>query len=698
MNFKTTNHLLGSGALLGMLVLGVPAAVAADGEVPGNVLEIAGGGGWVKGDDAAYAKRYQLNRDGFGGIERLLYSATGESGTVTVEGRALAGNNDYLFKLLFVNDERGSFEIGYREFRTWYDGTGSVIASGVATGNGHAVVELFDDMLTIDRSQFWMDGLFKSGEHFKFHLRYTHNERDGQKDSTSHADTTFTGGKGTRRVVASFYDIDEKQDLVEFDATYTAGQWEAVGALRWDNREVNNSRNMRRRALEAGQDRSISHIETNDSDLFNARGYLRQEYNDKLTFNAAYSHTKVDTVLGGSRVVGTEYYSEWNPTFATRQQRDEGFFDLTGESETKLDVWNLNVVYTPTETFTVVPSFRVERESREVVSEFVETNFSAAKVAIVEEIEVLGDRNWDEWTAQVEARYTGLKNWVFIGRALWTEGDGELAEDRIEVELDHSLISRDSMISKWTEKYALTANWYPAPKVNFSFIYSWWNRYTDYDTLSTSVNNSLTSGDRYPAFIKSLDLTTNDFAARMTLRAASNVTLVSRVDLQKTELDANQIGLNLIEAGKYDTMVLSQSVNWNPSSRVFVQGMINYVEDTLHTPANDTTGAGANLVLEQVSDYWSANINVGIAVDEQDDLLFNYDHFFAGNFVDNSTVSVPYGLDRKDHSFGATWVRRINDRTKISLRYAYAKNKEASSAGLNDFEANLLYGKLEYRF
>jgi len=553
-------------------------------------------------------------------------------------------------------------------------------------------------MLSIDRSQFWMDGLFKSGEHFKFHLRYTHNERKGQKDSTSHADTTFTGGKGTRRLVASFYDIDEEQDLVEFDATYTAGQWEAVGALRWDNREVNNYRNMRRRALEAGQDRSISHIETNDSDLFNARGYIRQEYNDKLTFNAAYSHTKVDTVLGGSRVIGPEYYSEWNPTFANRQFHDEGFFDLTGESETKLDVWNMNVVYTPTETFIVVPSFRVERETREVVSEFVETNIPSNKVAEIEELEVFGDRNWDEWTASVEARYTGLKNWVFIGRALWTEGDGELAEDRIDLEHDTSVINRDSLISKWTEKYALTANWYPAPKVNFSFIYSFWDRYTDYDTLDTSANSAVTSGDRYPAFIKSLNLNTNDFAVRMTLRPASNFTFVTRFDAQKTDLDANEIGLNLVESGKYDSLIFSQSANWNPNARVFIQGMINYVEDSLHTPANDTTGAGANLVLEQVNDYWSANINVGITVDEQDDLFFSYDYFFADNFVDNSTVSTPYGLDRRDQSFAATWVRRLNDRTKISLRYAYAKNKEASSAGLNDFEANLLYGKLEYRF
>jgi len=160
----------------------------------------------------------------------------------------------------------------------------------------------------------------------------------------------------------------------------------------------------------------------------------------------------------------------------------------------------------------------------------------------------------------------------------------------------------------------------------------------------------------------------------------------------------NQLSLSLIEAAEYDSRIFSQSVNWNPSSKVFVQGMVNYVEDTLLTPANTVTGAGANLVLGQVNDYWTSSLSLGIAADERTDLYFQYNYFFADNFVENSTVSVPYGLDRKDQSFSATWVRRINDRTRVSLRYAWAQNDEDSAMGLNDFEAHLLYGKVEYRF
>lgn len=695
MNFKLANLLHAAGALAVLLALAAPAA-AVDVDSAGNLLVISGGVASVDGNDAAFAKRYKKDPDGFGGIERLLYSTTGDNGTVSVEGRALAGNNDYLFKLKFVNDERGSFEIGYREFRTWYDGTGTPLAAAIATQNGLAVTTLIPDELAIDRSSFWADGLFKASENLTLHLRYMHNERDGQKDSTFQSDSTLTGGLGTRRIIPAFYDIDEKQDLVELDATYTMERTQLVGAVRWDNREINNARNIRRRALETGVDRSVSHIETNDYDLFNARGYIRQQYNDKLAFNAAYSHTKVDTVLGGSRTYGPDYYSNWNPTWANRQYRDEGFFDLTGETQTKLNVANINMVYTPTETFVVVPSFRVERETREVVAEFEETNFNSSKVAEIEEAEAFSDRNWDEWAAQVEARYTGIANWVFIGRALWTEGDGELEED---LELEGApYINRDSLVSKWTEKYALTANFYPSTMANFSFIYSFWNRNTDYDTLGTSADSSVTSGNRYPAFIKSLDLTTNDFAVRMTLRPSSNVTLVTRYDMQTTDLEANQLGLHVIKSGDYESKIFSQSVNWNPKTNMFIQGTLNYVEDSLVTPANSVGGSAANLILEQINDYWSANVNVGFIVDEQDELFFSYDYFFADNFVDNSTVSVPYGLDRKDQSFSAAWVRSLGGRTKITLKYVWAKNDEASSFGLNDFDANLVYGKVEYRF
>jgi hypothetical protein len=698
MNIKFPTLRLASGALLCLLPLFPAAASAVDVDSLQNVLVISGGGAAdFKGDSAAFQKRYQINPDGYGGIELLRYSATSDKGTLSIEGRALAGNNDYLLSFKFANDERGWLSFGYREYRTWYDGSGSTVPLAATRPNGRPFFSLYDEVLATDRVTAWVEGLFKGSERVDLHFKYTHNEREGMKDSTSQGDTNLTGGLGGRRIVPAFYTLDESQNLFEVDATARLENMELGAAVRWDNRKVDNSRNMRRRPTETGTDRYVTQWERNDSDLFNARGYIRQQYNEKLAFNAAYSHTKVDTVLGGSRIVGMTYDANWDPLFANRQARDEGFFDLSGESETKLDVANINMVYTPTEHFAVVPSFRVEKETREVVADFEETNFSTARVATVHGLEDLSERKWDEWVLGLESRYTGIKKWSFVARATLTEGDGEIDEDRV----DHShvsLINRDTLVSKWTEKYALTANWYPARKANFAFIYTFWNRYTDYDTASTSVNSSVTSGDRYPAYIKSTDYTTNDFAVRMTLRPATNVTLVSRYDIQKTEVDVNQIGLHLIEAAEYDSRIFSQSVNWNPSNKVFVQGMINYVEDTLLTPANSITGAGANLVLGQVNDYWSSSLSLGVAVDERTDVSFQYNYFFADNFVDNSTVSVPYGLDRKDQSFNATWTRRITDQTKISLRYAWAQNDEDSAVGLNDFEAHLLYAKVEYRF
>lgn len=694
---KLSKQLLVPGALLALFALSAPLAGTADDSTSSTVLEVSGGVASVSGSEAAYAQRHQISPSGFGGIERYEFSSTMDTGTLTIEGHALAGNNDYALRIRFVNDERGSFEIGYREFRVWYDPTGSAIAGVVATANGLAATQLLgEDALAIDRSSFWIDGMFNATPNLSLHLKYTHNERNGQKDTTSQGDSNLTGGLGTRAIVPSFYDIDEKQDLVQFDATLKADKSEVVGAVIWDQREIDNARYERRRPFESS-DRTITHRETGDTDLFSFRAYARHEYNDQLSLNAAYSHTKLDSVLGGSRITGAGPDASFDPTFANRQNHDEGFFDLSGTSQTTLNVANINVLYMPTETFSVIPSFRVERETRDVMTAFEETAVGSNLSTAIDEIEVESNRKWDEWVFSVESRYTGFKNWVLIGRAIWSKGDGELSEDNLEEGIT-SLVNRDSLITKWTEKYALTANWYATPGVNFSFNYSYWDRYTDYDTLDTSADSSISSGDRYPAFIKSLDLKTNDFTARMTLHPAMNVTLVTRIDAQKTTIDGNELGLNLIESGKYDTTMISQSVNWNPVSRLFIQGMINHVKETLHTPANDLTGAAANIVLEQMNDYWTTGINVGFAADEQNDFFVSYDYFFADNFVDNSAVSTPYGLDRQDQTLSATWVRHLNDRTKFSFRYAYAKNVEDSAVGLKNFDASLFYGKVEYRF
>jgi len=45
-----------------------------------------------------------------------------------------------------------------------------------------------------------------------------------------------------------------------------------------------------------------------------------------------------------------------------------------------------------------------------------------------------------------------------------------------------------------------------------------------------------------------------------------------------------------------------------------------------------------------------------------------------------------------------TWVRRQSDHLIYTLKYGYVTNRDDTWAGLNNFDAHVLYGKVQYRF
>ena len=59
---------------------------------------------------------------------------------------------------------------------------------------------------------------------------------------------------------------------------------------------------------------------------------------------------------------------------------------------------------------------------------------------------------------------------------------------------------------------------------------------------------------------------------------------------------------------------------------------------------------------------------------------------------------MPYGTDSKMEMVAVGWTRRLDRRTTLSLKYTYAKNDDVPYGGTADYEANLFYAKLQYRF
>jgi len=110
-----------------------------------NWFDVSVGGNVVKGNKAQFMERHQLPQGAYGGVSDFHYEQdVGKKGLFEIDGRGIFDNHDYSLRLNFQNPDYGYLRGGYREFRTWYNGTG-----------GYLPVN--DQMFHLDNEEFAID-------------------------------------------------------------------------------------------------------------------------------------------------------------------------------------------------------------------------------------------------------------------------------------------------------------------------------------------------------------------------------------------------------------------------------------------------------------------------------------------------------------------------------------------------------------
>lgn len=216
-----------------------------------SYIKVSGQAASISGDGAAYASRARQPENGAGGIEDLhIAKDLSKTTNLTFDGHALAGIEDYLAQLKLTKNEVGSVDIGYKRFRTFYDGVGGFFSNnpvnfygssasfyGSATPttlNGQPYTPtatyvpfrtLATEKLNLDRGKFWVDATLAMPGMPVFAVKYTNELRNGQKDSTIWGQTDFTSLptagyllnpiSSTRTIVPSWINVGERHENLE---------------------------------------------------------------------------------------------------------------------------------------------------------------------------------------------------------------------------------------------------------------------------------------------------------------------------------------------------------------------------------------------------------------------------------------------------------------------------------------------------
>jgi hypothetical protein len=658
-------------------------------------VTLSGTASFLNGDDDQFRQRHGIPPDFIGGVEQLnMEWMWGEDGSIELEGRGIVDANDWLARLKLERTDKGYVDAGYREFRTWYDGTGGFFPQNAA------IFSFFDEDLRLDRGEGWIEAGLRAPNVPRLTFRYAQFSRDGQKSSTSWGDTNLTGGAGTRSIVPSFYDIDEHRRVLDLDVEH-AIRGSTVGAgFLYENAEVDNSRNERRTPTEA-TDRFVTQRDEADSDLYGFHAFTSTPLIDsRLVLSTAYAFSSLDNDLGGSRVYGPDFDSGFDPLFPNRQPFDAGFLDLDGSTELDEHVGTFTLQGRPLETLQVTAGLRAERSEITGASDFVETDvgFPPALPTSQDDMAIKSDADTTGFTESLEVRYTGIENWVGYVRGEWEESDGDLTERQLEVVGATTVLERDTSIEFFGQKYVAGLSWYPLRRVNLAARYWYRDRDYDYDHDLDSTDNSV-GANRFPAFMTKQEIETHAGDVRVTWRPVDRVRTTLRYDIAYTDYHQDSDGLDEIESAEVRTHAVGANTTWNPTASSYVQGDFNYVKSSTETPADELTGAAAGLLDDEFdNDYWTGSLVGGLALSERTDIRAQYFYFRADNYGGDATLRQPFGSNAEEHGASLTLAHQVSDTVRWRLGYAYFTNDEEHAGGANDYDASIVTTAVDVKF
>ena len=655
-----------------------------------NWIEISGGGLFTTGSKAQAQQDRHWSPTGFGGIQDLhIQQEIAKKTTVYLDGRGIFDEHDYQLSLGVKKEETYYVQFNLENFRTWYNGNGGFYQPD------KSFYPLGNEALALDRGEI----SFEAGLTLKnlpaVTFKYAHQYRDGEKSSTIWGQTHPSLIYPSRGLTPSFYSIDEERDVFELDLKQQIKATTVGAGVRYETGSANNALKISQNPGEppvfgVPQERKITDREGADSDLLNVHAFSETWINKSLFFSAGYMYAKLDNDLTGSRIYGDDYDVQYSPN----RGNGLGYTNLVGSSQKTEQVLNLNLMSLPLKNLTLVPSVRVQNNDWDANSSGVGTLGLNSQP-----FQAKSDGSLFEVRERLDLRYAGITNWVLYCGGEWTQGEGDLNEKGGLSQVNGIgvlPVDRATDDRTFFQKYFVGARWYPTRRVTLDLGGYYKNNHYDYDNTLDSTPNDPLSGNRYPAYLVMQNFETYDGNARVTLRPFQNVTLVSRYEYQLTTINTAPDAVSELaeeETGKMTSQIISQNVSWAPWSRIYFQVGFNYVLSETTTPASTNTA-----ILDAQNNYWSVNFNTGIALDNKTDLNLGYTFYQADNYKNPDPLYIAYGAGAEEYGITATLVRRITQNLRVTLRYGYYHYTDQTSGGNNNYDAQVVYSSLQYRF
>ncbi|MBK9991010.1 MAG: hypothetical protein IPP19_09815 [Verrucomicrobia bacterium] len=699
-----------------------------------NYITISGQYNGVSGDEAAFQAKNWTAKNGFGGIEDFRFGKSLKHDfEIKADGHALVGNADYLAHINVSKNEFGSVDAGYSRFRTYYDGIGGFFPSNKAW------FPLVNQDLHVDRSKLWAQASLTLPNLPTLTVRYTHETRDGTKDSTIWGDTSNTGipissvnannpVAANRKIIASYIDLDEKRQTLEGTIKHTFGKTTVQGSVIGETIDNVDTRYLNKypgEARPAGGAAPAFWLWSQGSNAIN--GYHTQGVktnaltflvkaetvlSDDITAFAGVSYQHSTTDFTGSRPLTTSIavgtiasYSvvQQYGGYATGGRAPGSYQDFTGGSRSKRLTANVGVDVKVVDTLFIETALKVEDLYTQSDDALTYNQYLVNQTTGVVTNNSLGYSNASKitelaWIPELSVRYTGMKDVSMYGSADYRHVPG--TENTAYRTSTNLLTNAD--VTENHGNYTVGANW--IPNSNFTgrietFYKNHRNSFNANVSTAPTDKSQFILGSRYSGTRLSA-----------TVKILPTLTSTTRYVYQAGKMDLGAVGTPVVAAtssftryASYETAdsisrQISETIDWTPVKQVYLQANLNIAFDTMQTAYPKAGGRGNDVIRNADNNYWNASLLIGFVVDKVTNAEFQYTHYRADNFKSETWITQPYGAGAKNYTATVAVKRKLTDKLLAELKVGYLSSRNDTSGGNTDYTARVAYVSLQQAF
>lgn len=679
-----------------------------------NYIILGGQGASVNGDGSAFQARNWTSKAGAGGIEDFRYSRDlADSTSLQMDGHVIPGTSDYLAHLNFSKNDVGSFDAGYKRFRTFYDAVGGFFPLN------NQWLPMSSQDLHIDRGTFWAEAVIALPNKPVLTVRYTNELRDGSKDSTIWGDTDNTGILSTatpdRKLVPTLLQIRERHQNLEASVKHTIGN--TTVQLRVTGDRVSNldthfydrypgevkpfpspSASTVVPWFRANNEVQITDQQGLKTETHGAAATAETIFSPTLTLRAGLSYSLLNSDIGEDRTGLT-----FTPTAAgvvivpvTSTRAGDTIIGLAGGSRAKIYMANIAMDFKPTRDLLLQFAVKGEDSDTKSAATFTTQNASGNPAVNVVSTPQQDSSRVKETvlTPELDVRYTGIKTVVLYATASprHVNGDERLmtANNPLVALSNSSLVYND--IKENHGDYTVGANWQPAGVFSARVETFYKDHENSYIGYSTSLGTRYILGSRF-AGVKLTAI----------VKPLPTLSLTTRYIGQTGEMDVTAGAFAAYDSADARSHTFGETVNWTPTQQFYFQGNLNVVFSTIDTvyprAGYSAAGLNANAILQNSdNNYWNGSALAGFVLNKETDVQVECTYYRADNY--NAALAVatlPYGAGAREYTATVGLKHKFSDRLIGSAKVGYFSSRNDTTGGFTNYSARLACLTLDYR-